>query len=187
MTATVVLLIGRGRSLPELSVALGERIGVIVALSAERAAARSTPVTSTASSSATVSIRGSWKLLLTVLADDVRFRDLPVAVLGGQLGNNANIVEPYCLDLPNLERINDGVARLALNVSCRSCVCTHSLVLTAPPRMLASLDAKGMIDPDTEALGARKLSWRDLEPRCRRSGKSGVGLSRLRGFASGAQ
>src|SRR5580693_9486888 len=105
----IVLLLGRGRSFPELSVALGEQVGVIGALSVERAA-----LTLNARDIDGIVIGDGFspkivEALLTVLADDVRFRDLPVAVLAGP----ANIVEPYCLDLPNLERITDGPARLA--------------------------------------------------------------------------
>src|ERR1700726_1903721 len=103
-----VLLIGRGRSYPALSVALGERVGLIGALSVESAAR-----TLNARDIDGIVIGDGFspkivEALLTVLADDVRFRDLPVAVLAGP----ANIVEPYCLDLPNLERTSDGVARL---------------------------------------------------------------------------
>jgi hypothetical protein len=168
-----VLLIGRGRSLPELSVALGERIGVIGALSAERAAR-----TLNARDVDGIVIGDGFnpkvvEALLTVLADDVRFRDLPVAVLGGQLGNNANIVEPYCLDLPNLERINDGVARLVERFL--PFVRMHALGQRLR-RMLASLDAKGMIDPDTGLL-AQEAFWRDLNRAVDEAEKRGVGLS----------
>ena len=46
--------------------------------------------------------------LLTVLAEDVRFRDLPVAVLGG----HPAVIEPFCPQLPNLDRIAEGPDRL---------------------------------------------------------------------------
>jgi len=78
-----VLLIGRGRCFPALSVALGERVGLIGALSVESAAR-----TLNARDIDGIVIGDGFgprivEALLTVLADDVRFRDLPVAVLGG--------------------------------------------------------------------------------------------------------
>jgi GGDEF domain-containing protein len=164
-----VLLIGRGRSLPELSVALGEQIGVIGALSVERAAR-----TLNARDVDGIVIGDGFnpkvvEALLTVLADDVRFRDLPVAVLGGP----AHIVEPYCLDLPNLERTNDGVARLVERFL--PFVRMHALGQRLR-RMLVSLDAKGMIDPDTGLL-AQEAFWRDLNRAVDEAEKRGVGLS----------
>jgi hypothetical protein len=165
----IVLLVGRGRSFPELSVALGEQVGVIGALSVERAA-----LTLNARDIDGIVIGDGFspkivEALLTVLADDVRFRDLPVAVLAGP----ANIVEPYCLDLPNLERTSDGVARLVERFL--PFVRMHALGQRLR-RMLVSLDAKGMIDPDTGLL-AQEAFWRDLNRAVDEAEKRGVGLS----------
>jgi hypothetical protein len=165
----IVLLLGRGRSFPELSVALGEQVGVIGALSVERAA-----LTLNARDIDGIVIGDGFspkivEALLTVLADDVRFRDLPVAVLAGP----AHIVEPYCLDLPNLERTSDGVARLVERFL--PFVRMHALGQRLR-RMLVSLDAKGMIDPDTGLL-AQEAFWRDLNRAVGEAEKRGVGLS----------
>ncbi len=173
LSDAVVLLVGRGRSYPELSVALGEHVGVIGALSAERAAR--------ALSARDVDgmVIGDGfnpkvvEALLAALADDVRFRDLPIAVLGGLPGNNANIVEPYCLDLPNLERICGGSARLVERFL--PYVRMHALGQQLR-RMLTSLDANGMIDPDTGLL-AQDAFWRDLNRAVDEAEKRGVGLS----------
>ncbi len=164
-----VLLVGRGRSYPELSVALGERVGVIGALSVERAAR-----TLNAREIDGIVIGEGFgpkvvEALLTVLADDVRFRDLPVAVLAGP----PNIVEPYCLDLANLERIAGGPARLAERFL--PYVRMHALGQRLR-RMLISLDAKGMIDPDTGLL-AHDAFWRDLNRAVGEAEKRGIGLS----------
>jgi hypothetical protein len=94
---------------------------------------------------------------------------LPVFVLGGP----AAIVEPYCLDLPNLERIGDGVARLVERFL--PFVRMHALGQKLR-RMLISLDAKGMIDPDTGLL-AQEAFWRDLNRAVGEAEKRGVGLS----------
>ena len=168
----IVLLVGRGRSYPELSVALGEHVGVIGALSAERAAR--------ALSARDVDgmVIGDGfnpkvvEALIAALADDVRFRDLPIAVLG-QAGNTANIVEPYCLELPNLERITGGSAQLVERFL--PYVRMHALGQQLR-RMLVSLDAKGMIDPDTGLL-AQDAFWRDLNRAVDAAEKRGVGLS----------
>ena len=90
-----------------------------------------------------------------------------VTVLGNSRCANANIVEPYCLDLPNLERINDGVARLVGRVL----PFVRNRRSTAPPHAANLALTKGMIDPDTEC-SWQEAFWRDLNPRCRRSGKA---------------
>src|SRR5580700_9232487 len=103
-----VLIAGRGRSYPELSVAVGERVGLVGALSVESAAR--------ALNSRDIDgmVIGDGfgprivEALLTVLAEDVRFRDLPVAVLGGHPAT----IEPFFLLLPNLERTAHGSDRL---------------------------------------------------------------------------
>jgi hypothetical protein len=169
LSEAIVLLVGRGRSYPELSVALGEHVGVIGALSAERAARA---LTSRDVDGIVIGDGFNPKVveaLLAALADDVRFRDLPIAVLGGQ----ANIVEPYCLDLANLERITGGSARLVERFL--PYVRMHALGQRLR-RMLVSLDAKGMIDPDTGLL-AQEAFWRDLNRAVDEAEKRGVGLS----------
>ena len=164
-----VLLVGRGRSYPELSVALGERVGVIGALSVERAAR-----TLNAREIDGIVIGEGFgpkvvEALLTVLGRRRAFRDLPVAVLAGP----PNIVEPYCLDLANLERIAGGPARLAERFL--PYVRMHALGQRLR-RMLISLDAKGMIDPDTGLL-AHDAFWRDLNRAVGEAEKRGIGLS----------
>ena len=78
-----VLVAGRGRSYPALSVAVGERVGLVGALSVESAAR----ALNARDIDGMVIGDGFGprivEALLTVLAEDVRFRDLPVAVLGG--------------------------------------------------------------------------------------------------------
>jgi len=164
-----VLLVGRGRSFPVLSVALGERVGVIGALSVERAAR-----TLNSRDIDGIVIGDGFgprivEALLTVLSDDVRFRDLPVAVLGG----HPNVVEPYCVDLPNLERVGEGPARLVERFLPYARM--HALAQRLR-RMLVSLDAKGMIDPDTGLL-AHEAFWRDLNRAVGEAEQRGVGLS----------
>jgi GGDEF domain-containing protein len=164
-----VLVAGRGRSYPGLTTAIGERVGLVGALSVESAAralnARDIDgmVIGDGFSPRVV------EALLTVLAEDARFRDLPVAVLGGQ----PNIVEGFYTFLPNLERIAEGHGRLVERFL--PFVRLHAFGQRLK-RMLKSLDAKGMIDPSTGLL-AHDVFWRDLNRAVDDAEKRGVGLS----------
>jgi len=164
-----VLVAGRGRSYPELTVAVGERVGLVGALSVESAAralnARDIDgvVIGDGFSPRVV------EALLTVLAEDVRFRDLPVIALGGQYG----LVENFSADLPNLDRVAEGPARLVDRFL--PFVRLHAFG-ERQRRMLKSLDAKGMIDPDTGLL-SHDAFWRDLNRAVDEAEKRGVGLS----------
>jgi GGDEF domain-containing protein len=164
-----VLLAGRGRSYPALSVAVGEQVGVVGALSVESAARA-------------LNMRGIdgvvigdgfgpriVEALLTVLAEDVRFRDLPVLLLGG----NPGALERFAPHLPNLERVAEGPQRLVERLL--PYVRLHAFGERLR-RMLKSLDAKGVIDPDTGLLG-REAFWRDLNRAVDDAEKRGVGLS----------
>ena len=76
-----VLVAGRGRSYPSLCTAAGGHVGVVGARVVEA--------------------------LLTVLAEEERFRDLPVAMVG----NHAAVIETFAASLPNLERVGGGPQR----------------------------------------------------------------------------
>ena len=81
-----VLLIGRGAAYPALSVALGERMGVVGALSIEAAAKH----LNTRDIDGIVLGEGfSPRVVdafLTVLAEDARFRNLPVVLTSDATG-----------------------------------------------------------------------------------------------------
>ncbi|MGH6672063.1 MAG: GGDEF domain-containing protein [Xanthobacteraceae bacterium] len=164
-----VLLAGRGRSYPALSVAFGERVGLVGALSIENAAralhARDLDGLVIGDGFGPRIVDA----LLTVLADNVRFRDLPVAVQGGHPAS----AERFAAHLPNLERIADAPERLAERFL--PFVRLHAFGVRLK-RMIKSLDAKGMIDPDTGLL-AHEAFWRDLNRAVDAAEKRGVGLS----------
>jgi hypothetical protein len=164
-----VLVAGRGRSYPALSVAVGERVGVVGALSVE-SAARALNVRDI--DGMVIGDGFGPKIveaLLTVLAEDVRYRDLPVVVLGG----HPAVIEPFAIELANLERIAEGPERLVERFL--PYVRVHAFGQRLK-RMLKSLDAKGMIDPDTGLL-VHDAFWRDLNRAVDDAEKRGVGLS----------
>jgi hypothetical protein len=164
-----VLVAGRGRSYPALAVAVGERVGLVGALSVESAARALN-----ARDIDGVVIGDGFgppivEALLTVLAEDVRFRDLPIAVLGG----HPDVIEEFYPHLPNLDRVTDGPERLVARFL--PFVRLHAFGQRLK-RMLKSLDAKGMLDPDTGLL-ANGAFWRDLNRAVDDAEKRGVGLS----------
>jgi hypothetical protein len=164
-----VLVAGRGRSYPGLCTATGERVGVIGALTVEGAAS------ALKSRDVDAMIIGEGfgtrvvEALLTVLAEDARFRDLPVAVVG----KHSAVSENFAAALPNLERIPDGPQRVIEHLL--PYIRVHAFARRLK-RMLASLDAKGAIDPDTGLL-ANAIFWRDLNRAVDDADKRGAALS----------
>ena len=164
-----VLVAGRGRSYPELAVAVGECVGLVGALSVESAAR----ALNARDIDGLVIGDGFGprivEALLTVLAEDARFRDLPVAVLGG----HHNVTEKFYAQLPNLDRVAEGADLLVARFL--PFVRLHAFGQRLA-RMLKSLDAQGMIDPNTGLL-ANEVFWRDLNRAVDDAEKRGVGLS----------
>jgi hypothetical protein len=136
-----VLLIGRGAAYPALSVALGERIGVVGALSVEAAAKH----LNSRDIDGIVLGEGFGPRVedafLTVLAEDARFRNLPVVL------TTDGLAPAY--DLPNLEIISGEPALVAANAL--PLIRQHAFE-TYLGRMLKSIDAGGLLDPRTGLL-----------------------------------
>jgi PleD family two-component response regulator len=88
---------------------------------------------------------------LTVLAQDTRFRDIPVAVIGEAPAEFAEA-------LPNIDHVDGDPARLVARMV--PLVRMHAFEARLK-RMLKSLDADGIFDPDTGLL-TRESFWRDL-------------------------
>jgi hypothetical protein len=114
--------------------------------------------------------------LLTVLAEEARFRDLPVAVVG----NHTAVLETFAARPRNFRR---GAAQSRASRRRRAKRHRISLALYSPPRlcsplkrMLACLDARGAIDPDTGLL-AHAVFWRDLNRAVDDAKKRGAALS----------
>jgi hypothetical protein len=137
-----VLIAGRGPLYPKLSVAIGERVGMVGALSVESAA----KYLNLHDIDGIVLGDGfsprMIEVFLTVLAQDTRFRDIPVAVIGEA---------PADFDdtLPNIDHVDGDPARLVARML--PLVRMHAFE-TRLKRMLKSLDADGMSEPQTGLL-----------------------------------
>ena len=160
-----VLLIGRGAAYPALSVALGERMGVVGALSIEAAAKH----LNLRDLDGIVLAEGfSPRVVdafLTVLAEDVRFRNLPVVMTVDGLTPN--------YDLPNLELISGDPARVASNAL--PLIRQHAFE-SRLSRALKSIDAGGLLDVRTGLLTLAAFN-RDFATAVYQTQSRGGGLS----------
>jgi hypothetical protein len=160
-----VLLIGRGGAYPTLSVALGERTGVVGALSIEAAAKH-------------LNVRDIDGIVLgegfsprvvdaflTVLTEDARFRNVPVVVTAGDL------VRAY--DLPNLEAVSDDAAQVV--ATALPLVRQHAFEAHLS-RTLKAIDADGLIDARTGLLTSEAFE-RDFASAIYQTQQRGGGLS----------
>ena len=160
-----VLLIGRGGAYPTLSVALGERTGVVGALSIEAAAKH-------------LNVRDIDGIVLgegfsprvidaflTVLTEDARFRNLPVVVTAGDLAP--------AYDLPNLEVVSDDAAQAVATVL--PLIRQHAFEAHLS-RTLKAVDADGLIDARTGLL-TREAFERDFASAIYQTQQRGGGLS----------
>ena len=149
--ATVVI-VGRGPLYPTLSVAMGERVKVTGALSVE-AAARHLNLRDI--DGIVVGDGFSPRMVeafLTVLAQEPRFRDIPVAVIGETPPEFADA-------LPNIEHVAADPVRLVARIIPLVRLRAFEARLK---RMLKSLDTDGVFDPQSGLL-TRDSFWHDLK------------------------
>jgi hypothetical protein len=145
----VVLVAGRGRSYPELCTAVGERVAMIGSLSVESAARYLN----------TRNLDGIFigegfgpptvDAFLTALGEDYRFRDLPVAQIGGSKPNVD--VTP----LPNYERFDAPPAEVLEWMLPLIRLHAHEARLQ---RQLAAIEGNGLIDARTGLYSAAAFS-----------------------------
>jgi hypothetical protein len=160
-----VLLIGRGGAYPTLSVVLGERTGVVGALSIEAAAKH-------------LNVRDIDGIVLgegfsprvidaflTVLTEDARFRNLPIVVTGGDLAP--------AYDLPNLEIVSDDATQVV--ATALPLIRQHAFEAHLS-RTLKAIDADGLIDARTGLL-TREAFERDFASAIYQTQQRGGGLS----------
>jgi GGDEF domain-containing protein len=159
------LLIGRGGAYPALSVALGERMGVVGAFSIEAAANH------LANRDIDGVVLGEGftprvvDAFLKVLADDARFRNLAVVLTSDETAPNHN--------LPNLEIIQGEPADIAAGALP---LIRQHVFETQLGRTLRAIEAEGLLDPQTGLL-TRKAFDRDFATAVEQTKSSGGGLS----------
>jgi hypothetical protein len=160
-----VLLIGRGGCFPALSVALGERAGVVGAFSIEAAAHH----LANRDIDGIVIAQGFTARVvdafLTVLSEDARFRHLPVVLTSHDLAP--------AYELPNLEIIMGEPSHVAANTL--PLVRQHALEAQLG-RTLRAIEAKGLLDPQTGSLTPAAFE-RDFDSAVSQTLAEGGGLS----------
>src|SRR5271166_2370471 len=147
-----MIVAGRGRAYPALTMAVGERVGLIGALSLDAASAilRSRDI-----DGVVIGDGFNKRMVETFLAElsaDARFRDLPLGVLDDIVTD----IDPE--RLPNLERITGDPVRIADRVLPLVRIHAFSGRLR---RIGTSLDARGVLDPQT-GLRTHAAFMRDL-------------------------
>jgi GGDEF domain-containing protein len=146
-----VLIAGRGPLYPALSVAMGERVKMIGALSVETATKH---LNSRDIDGIVVGDGFSPRMVeafLTVLAQEPRFRDIPIAVIG-------EVPSDFSESLTNIDHVVADPARIVARMVPLVRMRAFEARLK---RMLKALDADGMFDPETGLL-TRDSFWRDL-------------------------
>jgi hypothetical protein len=146
-----VLIAGRGPLYPALSVAMGERVRMTGALSVEAAARH---LNERDIDGIVVGDGFSPRMVeafLTVLAQEPRFRDIPVAVIG-------ETPPEFAEALPNIDQVAADPLRLVGRMVPLVRMRAFEARLT---RMLKSLDTEGMFDPESGLL-TRQSFWREL-------------------------
>ncbi len=160
-----VLLIGRGAAYPALSVSLGQRMGVVGALSIEAAAKH----LNTRDIDGIVLGEGFtarvMDAFLTVLSEDSRFRNLPVVLTSQHLAPD--------YDLPNLEIIPGEPALVAANAL--PLIRQHAFEAHLS-RALRSIDAGGLLDARCGLLTPEAFG-RDFATALYQTSSRGGGLS----------
>ena len=170
-----VLIVGRGPLYPALSVAMGERVKMIGALSVETAARH---LNSRDIDGIVVGDGFSPRMVeafLTVLAQESRFRDIPVAVIG-------EAPPDFSESLPNIDHVDGSPVRLVARMM--PLVRMHAFEGRLK-RMLKSLDADGIFDPETGLL-TRDSFWRDLSKAVADAADRSLALSLARYSFDGA-
>jgi len=160
-----VLLIGRGGTYPALSVALGQRLGVVGAFSIEAAGKH---LNSRDIDGIVLGEGFTARVVdafLTVLSEDSRFRHLPVVLTSDQ------VVPTH--ELSNLETILGEPAEVACNAL--PLIRQHAFEARLA-RTLQAIDAEGRLDPQTGLL-AKAAFDRDFADAVRQTLSDGGGLS----------
>jgi len=164
-----VLIAGRGPLYPALSVAIGERVNMVGAFSVENAVKH---LNARDIDGIVIGDGFSPRMVeafLTALTQDSRFRDIPIAVIG-------ETSLEFAESLPNIDFVDGDPERLVLRIV--PLVRMHAFE-NRLKRMLASLEADGMFDPETGLL-TREAFWRDLHKAVGEASDRSLALSMAR-------
>ena len=146
-----VLIAGRGPLYPALSVAMGEQAKMIGAFSVEAAAKQ---LTERDIDGIVIGDGFSPRMVeafLTVVAQDSRYHEIPIAVIGEAPPDFAD-------SLPNIDHVSGDPSRLVARMIPLVRMRAFESRLK---RMLKSLDADGIFDAETGLL-THESFWRDL-------------------------
>jgi hypothetical protein len=161
-----VMIVGRGALYPALSVAMGERVGMIGALSVETAAKH---LNAREINGIVIGDGFSQRMVeafLTVLAQDDRFRNLPTAVIG-------EVPADLAERLPNVIPVPAQAARIVARIV--PPVRWHALEARLK-RMMHALGSEGVFDPQNGLLTREHFS-RELKRAVDDAAQYGTALS----------
>ena len=150
-----VMIVGRGPLYPALSTAIGERIGMLGALSIETAAKH---LSSRDIDGIVIGDGLSQPMVeafLNALATDERFRHIPVALIAQK---DTDVPADLIEHLPNLDCIAGSPGNLVARMI--PAVRLHAFERRLK-RMVAALDSGGLIDPNTGLL-TQACFWAEL-------------------------
>lgn len=133
-----IILAGRGRSYPSLSVALGAQTGVIGVLSIEAAARYLKSRDADGLVIGDGFIPRNVEAMLTVIAEDARFRDLPIGIVGSRIACDRKAL-PHLVTAGDADRL---IARILPLVR------LHAFEARLR-RAHAAFEKDGVIDPTT--------------------------------------
>jgi hypothetical protein len=151
-----VMIVGRGPLYPALSTAIGERMGMLGALSIETAAQHLNSRDIDGIVIGDGLNRAAVEAFLNALATDDRFHALPVALIGQNgIDAPADLIE----HLPNLDCIDGTPALLVARML--PPVRLHAFERRLK-RMISALDSGGLIDPNTGLL-TPACFWGELD------------------------
>jgi GGDEF domain-containing protein len=169
-----VLIAGRGPLYPLLGTAFGERVGMAGALSIEGAVQQLTERDIDGIVMADGFAPRMVEALLTVLAQDARFREIPIGATG-------DVPADLAERLPNIVRLTREPARAVARMLPLLRLYAFEARLK---RMLRTLETDGMFDPETGLL-ARESFWHELRKAIDESANRGGALSIARLALSG--
>ena len=137
-----VMIVGRGPLYPALSVAMGERVGLIGALTVETAIRHLEAREINGIVVGDGFTPRTIEAMLIALLEQTRFRSIPVSVIGELPADLAG-------SLPQVDRVEPNVARIVARML--PAIRLHALEARFK-RMIDALDSEGMFDAETGLL-----------------------------------